>query len=950
MPAESIQVAIRVRPLNSREKDLGDRVAVTVGGGEVCVELSQSAEPRSFTFDYGYGIEATQQQVQEDLGQNLLASAIDGYNSCLFAYGQTGAGKSWSITGDRSHEESRGLLPRISESLVKSLSTDANTKEFQILCTYLEIYQEKMRDLMVKESPLLEVRKHPVQGVFVPGLTGVNVKNYDDIEAVLDTGNSHRQIAATAMNASSSRSHAVFTMNVTQTLQDGRSRCSQLHIVDLAGSERQKKTAAEGDRLKEGAMINQSLTVLGQVIFALAGQATSKKVQHVPFRNSKLTYLLSDSLSGNSRTVMIAAVSPAASNTEETLNTLRFAQSVKKIKTTVSKNEVQSTNKDVMIQQLQQQVADLRADLEAAQTAATPASDSLTLCIAGERGSRLDPVIHLPQPSLSQIASGATDLDQGFDELTGYRTWLEQLKKQMRLPGITRAKPMARTMSDTGCVECDEYDEFTQQYEELQATADEANFLMAWMMEHEVMPRSSGRNDWTATVEWAVKKDEASIKLVGELKAWLQLRDATSDEVEHIMFSCRPQDLKEIVEKLEDDYSRAVKKLNESTPVRDSEASARDAPSSSTDAEHATSHRELVKRATSGLIAGITEDSEQASIAEDGAIASGACLEVQAGESRLKDLEEENEILKTQQITQDQDLNRAKQENDRLKAETEELKKLQARTVGEETDGEVERLRKENQALKAKLEDCNRRLEESYSLQKDFESLKASFAVAQQNDGFKRGSITASENGDICIVVEAEENDADDTEISPSDRPRKNPSSTAKKKSGALTATTHEMDASSAVQDPTSDRSTKSPALHAKQVHDAGESLAAVSAKRASSAVNKRGTTSMVANRPVPPGKNTYTALGKATGNIDARRSVTPGRNVPLATAKKAALPASPAGKAASKQSMLRVPSTTGMRPASPTARSNPFSPKAKPDPAMMEFSANAHSPVIDTE
>lgn len=841
MPAEAIQVAIRVRPLNSRE--LGDRVAVTVGGGEVCVQLSQSAEPRSFTFDYGYSMEATQQQVQQDLGQNLLANAIDGYNSCLFAYGQTGAGKSWSITGDRSQQESRGLLPRISEGLVDSLSTDANTKEFQILCTYLEIYQEKMRDLMVKQSPLLEVRKHPVQGVYVPGLTGVIVKSYEDIEAILDTGNSHRQVAATAMNATSSRSHAVFTMNITQVLQDGCSRGSQLHIVDLAGSERQKKTAAEGDRLKEGAMINQSLTVLGQVIFALAGQATSKKAQHVPFRDSKLTYLLSDSLSGNSRTVMIAAISPAADNMEETLTTLRFAQSVKKIKTTVSKNEVQSTNEDVIIQQLRRQVADLQAELKAPQTAALPTSDCLPLCISSDRSSRPDPVSNLPQQSLSLIAPDATHMDQGPDELVDYRAWLEQLKRQMRIPGDHRTKPVARKISDFGHEERgDEFDVFTQQYEELQETAAEANFLTAWMMEHDFMPRASGQNDWTATIEWAVKKEETSIKLVGELKAWLQLRDATSDEV-HIMFSCRPKDLKEIVEKLDAEQAQAEKKLNENKPVRDTEASPRDG-SSPTEREDAKSHRELVKRATSGLIADMG-DSEDACIAADSAAAS---FGVQPGATLLKDLEEENRRLKA----------------------------------------EVERLRKENLEFRAKMEDCNKCMEERYSVQKDFESPEASFAAAQQNDGFRRGSITASENADVSIVVSAEENEANFIEMPFTDRLRKNASSAARKKADTLTVITHEVQ-------------------------------------------TKRGTSTS---------RNTSAAIG---------RSVTPGRNVPVPSAKKAAT-ASPAGKAASKQSTLRVPSTTGVRPVSPAARTSPFSPKAKSEPSRKEFSANANSAAIDTE
>ncbi|CAK0819654.1 unnamed protein product [Prorocentrum cordatum] len=249
--AEAIKVAVRVRPLNGRERGRGDTAVVGIGqAGDVQVEIPNDKQPRCFAFDFGYGPDADQQRVHEDLGESLITNVVDGYNSCLFAYGQTGAGKSWSVTGDVRSPQQRGLLPRICEGLFARLGATDGLEESTIVCTYLEIYNEKMRDLLTPSSSTLEVRKHPALGIIVPGLAESVVTGFEGVEKLLELGNSLRTVSSTAMNAESSRSHAVFTLTVKQSLADKRQRQAQLHIVDLAGSERQKKTEAR-DGLRE---------------------------------------------------------------------------------------------------------------------------------------------------------------------------------------------------------------------------------------------------------------------------------------------------------------------------------------------------------------------------------------------------------------------------------------------------------------------------------------------------------------------------------------------------------------------------------------------------------------------------------------------------------------------------------------------------------------------------
>uniref|UniRef100_A0A8C8VHB3 Kinesin-like protein unc-104 n=1 Tax=Pelusios castaneus TaxID=367368 RepID=A0A8C8VHB3_9SAUR len=308
------------------------------------------------------------------LGENILQNAFDGYNACIFAYGQTGSGKSYTMMGTA---DQPGLIPRLCSSLFERAQKEENEEQsFKVEVSYMEIYNEKVRDLLDPKGSRqsLKVREHNVFGPYVDGLSKLAVASYKDIESLMSEGNKSRTVAATNMNEESSRSHAVFKIILTHTLYDVQSGTSgekvgKLSLVDLAGSERATKTGAAGDRLKEGSNINKSLTTLGLVISALADQAAGKnKNKFVPYRDSVLTWLLKDSLGGNSKTAMVATVSPAADNYDETLSTLRYADRAKNIVNHAVVNEDPNAR---IIRELREEVEKLREQLTKAEVQST---------------------------------------------------------------------------------------------------------------------------------------------------------------------------------------------------------------------------------------------------------------------------------------------------------------------------------------------------------------------------------------------------------------------------------------------------------------------------------------------------------------------------------------------------------------------------------------------------
>ena len=295
-----------------------------------------------------------------------MDNAWNGFNTSLFAYGQTGAGKSYSMVG---YGEDKGIIPLTCDELFKRIqrNEEAHTT-FGVEVSMLEIYNEQINDLLnPKNRPKggLKIRSNSALGVYVEGLSKHVVKNYQEIEKEMEEGTLARTVASTNMNATSSRAHTVFTVYFTKTKNDPElaqpaAMQAKISLVDLAGSERAESTGATGDRLKEGSAINQSLSALGNVISALAEKSKGKKDVFVPYRNSALTRLLQESLGGNSKTIMIAALSPADINYEETLSTLRYADRAKQIKNKAVKNE---DPQDKLIRELREQIALLQAQL-----------------------------------------------------------------------------------------------------------------------------------------------------------------------------------------------------------------------------------------------------------------------------------------------------------------------------------------------------------------------------------------------------------------------------------------------------------------------------------------------------------------------------------------------------------------------------------------------------------
>ena len=310
---------------------------------------------------------AGQDSLFQDLGAPLLDNAFQGYNNCIFAYGQTGSGKSYSMMG---YGEEAGVIPKICRDMfarITEVQSDPNLS-CRVEVSYLEIYNERVRDLLNPSTKgNLKVREHPSTGPYVEDLAKLVVGSFKEIENLMDEGNKARTVAATNMNETSSRSHAVFTLTLTQKRHDVETsmdteKVAKISLVDLAGSERASSTGATGSRLKEGAEINRSLSTLGRVIAALADLSSTKKknASMVPYRDSVLTWLLKDSLGGNSMTAMIAAISPADINFEETLSTLRYADSAKRIKNHAVVNEDPNAR---MIRELKEELAQLRSKL-----------------------------------------------------------------------------------------------------------------------------------------------------------------------------------------------------------------------------------------------------------------------------------------------------------------------------------------------------------------------------------------------------------------------------------------------------------------------------------------------------------------------------------------------------------------------------------------------------------
>ncbi|XP_030078312.1 kinesin-like protein KIF1C isoform X2 [Microcaecilia unicolor] len=379
MSGASVKVAVRVRPFNSRETSKDSKCIIQMQGNSTSIINPKNPKepPKSFSFDYSYWSHtsqedpcfASQNRVYNDIGKEMLQHAFEGYNVCIFAYGQTGAGKSYTMMG-KQEETQAGIIPQLCEDLFEKINDNNNDEvSYSVEVSYMEIYCERVRDLLnPKNKGNLRVREHPLLGPYVEDLSKLAVTSYSDIADLMDAGNKARTVAATNMNETSSRSHAVFTIVFTQKRHDmetdlSTEKVSKISLVDLAGSERADSTGAKGTRLKEGANINKSLTTLGKVISALAEVSKKKKkTDFIPYRDSVLTWLLRENLGGNSRTAMVAALSPADINYDETLSTLRYADRAKQIKCNAIINEDPNAK---LVRELKEEVSRLKELLRA---------------------------------------------------------------------------------------------------------------------------------------------------------------------------------------------------------------------------------------------------------------------------------------------------------------------------------------------------------------------------------------------------------------------------------------------------------------------------------------------------------------------------------------------------------------------------------------------------------
>jgi len=390
----NVRVVVRVRAFLQRELEKRARCLIEMDpftqkttlfapdDAETSIQLKQQPksrkviEEKSFTFDnsfWSHNVQdkhyAHQADVYNSLGEEFLDHNFEGYHTCIFAYGQTGSGKSYTMMGT---PDQPGLIPRTCEDLFERIEAAQNEDSnvaYNVRVSYFEVYNEHVRDLLVPVVPnkppnYLKIRESPTEGPYVKDLTEVPVRNIDEILRYMTNGDSSRTVASTKMNDTSSRSHAVFTIMLKQIHHDMETdetteRSSRIRLVDLAGSERAKSTEATGARLREGSNINKSLTTLGRVIAALVDSKTlrsGKRKDVVPYRDSILTWLLKDSLGGNSKTAMIACIAP--SDYDETLSTLRYADQAKRIRTraVVNQDQISSAERDAQIAAMAEEI------------------------------------------------------------------------------------------------------------------------------------------------------------------------------------------------------------------------------------------------------------------------------------------------------------------------------------------------------------------------------------------------------------------------------------------------------------------------------------------------------------------------------------------------------------------------------------------------------------------
>uniref|UniRef100_A0A3B5ARW3 plus-end-directed kinesin ATPase n=1 Tax=Stegastes partitus TaxID=144197 RepID=A0A3B5ARW3_9TELE len=435
MAGASVKVAVRVRPFNSREIGKESKCIIQMSGNTTTIiNPKQAKDNKSFNFDYSYWSHtspedvnyASQMRVYKDIGEEMLLHAFEGYNVCIFAYGQTGAGKSYTMMGKQDVKDQQGIIPLLCEDLFTKINDNTdNSMSYSVEVSYMEIYCERVRDLLnPKNKGNLRVREHPLMGPYVEDLSKLAVTSYNDIQDLMDSGNKARTVAATNMNETSSRSHAVFNIIFTQKRHDAETdntseKVSKISLVDLAGSERADSTGAKGTRLKEGANINKSLTTLGKVISALAENKKKKKVESfIPYRDSVLTWLLRENL--GILCVCVSSLTCVIVLNDTFLCVLRYADRAKQIRCNAVINEDPNNR---LVRELKEEVSRLK-DLLYAQGL----GDIIEMTNAMTGMS--------PSPSLSALSSRAGSIASLHDRIMfspGSEEAIERLKETEKI-------------------------------------------------------------------------------------------------------------------------------------------------------------------------------------------------------------------------------------------------------------------------------------------------------------------------------------------------------------------------------------------------------------------------------------------------------------------------------------------------------------------------------------
>lgn len=405
MEETNIKVICRFRPLNESEQNRGSEVCVQFQS-DTSLKIPNDNPNTIYTFDKVFTPQSSQQEIYNTAAKPIVESVMKGFNGTVFAYGQTSSGKTFTMMGTGPHDNKlKGIIPRMVETVFDDIRSALDSTEFVLKISYCEIYLEKIKDLIDPKKVNLKIHENKTTGVYIEGLTECGVASEEEVYDLMTLGSNNREVAYTNMNAGSSRSHSLFVITVAQTnAKDLSSKKGKLFLVDLAGSEKVGKTGAAGMRLEEAKNINKSLTVLGLVINNL----TDGKSSHIPYRDSKLTRILQDSLGGNSKTSLIITCSPSPYNEAETVSTLKFGLRAKSIK---NKAKV---NREYTVAELKLMLARTQEDLESK----NQIIKALEGRLKGELG--IDFV-------MSNTASSSFDMEEIMSEIEEYKEKLSNI-------------------------------------------------------------------------------------------------------------------------------------------------------------------------------------------------------------------------------------------------------------------------------------------------------------------------------------------------------------------------------------------------------------------------------------------------------------------------------------------------------------------------------------------